>query len=171
MKRSEFLTAIAAVAMGFALSGCAGYRLGSMLPKDIKTVHVPAFVNHTKEPNIEVDTTQKFIQELQRDGSLKLADKVSADAILDVTVTDVELQPLAYTKSEFSQARQYRLWISAKIVMRTAKEDKVIVERSRVRGQAVFDMVGDLTTSKQRAIPTAAQDLGHNIVEAIVEVW
>ena len=54
-------------------NGCAGYQLGSMLPPDIKTVHVPNFTNKTQEPFIVTETTKAVLEELQLDGSLELA--------------------------------------------------------------------------------------------------
>ena len=40
------------------LPACVGYRLGSMLPADIKTVYVDPVINQTDEPLIEVETTR-----------------------------------------------------------------------------------------------------------------
>lgn len=170
MKRR--ILACVALAAGLLLSsGCAGYRLGSMLPPDIKTVHVPTFVNKTREPLIEVQTTQKTIQEFQRDGSLKVAAKDVADAYLEVTILDYETQAVRYNSDRKSTAESYRLWITTQVVMKRTKDNTVIAENPRVRGQTVFDVFGDLTSSKTRALPLAAEDLAHNIVETVVEVW
>ena len=153
------------------LNGCAGYKLGSMLPADIKTVYVPTFINKTREPLIENDTTQKAIQEIQRDGSLKIASKETADSILLVTLTDYSLTPVRYDTQHTTQTKEYRLWLTANIVLKRVKDDKVIVDRPMVRGQAVFEVLGDLTSSKLLALPLAAQDLSRNIIATCVEVW
>ena len=169
MNKRIFLPLLVIVAL--LVNGCAGYQLGSMLPKDIKTVYVPTFLNKTKEPLIENDTTQKAIQEIQRDGSLKVSNKEGADSILEVTLTDYSLTPVRYDTTHTTQTKEYRLWLTANVVLKSAKDGKVIVDRPSVRGQAVFEVFGDLTSSKVQALPNAASDLAHNIVETIVEVW
>ena len=70
------LSAIAIVL--FSLSGCTGYRLGSTLPADIKTIYVPTFVNKCGEPNLEGTATQAVLEELQKDGTLRIANRGKA---------------------------------------------------------------------------------------------
>ncbi len=170
MMKTKILGLAAALA-ALLLNSCAGYKLGSMLPPDIQTVYVPTFINKTKEPLIEIDTTQKAIQEIQRDGSLKVASKESADAILQVTLTDYSLTPVRYDTQHTTQTKEYRLWLTANLVLKRAKDDKVIVDRPMVRGQAVFEVLGDLTSSKLIALPLAAQDLARNVIATCVEEW
>lgn len=165
------ITALCSLLAALLLNGCAGYKLGSMLPADIKTVHVPTFVNKTREPLLEIETTQKAIQEIQRDGSLKIAAKQTADSLLEVTITDYSLQPVRYDQQHATQTKSYRLWITATVVLKSSKDNKIIVDRPGVRGQAVFEVLGDLTSSKLQALPLAASDLAHNIIETVVEVW
>ena len=56
-------------ALTLLLTGCTGYRLGSMLPPEIKTVYVPTFANQTTEPLLEMEATDAVIVEFQQDGS------------------------------------------------------------------------------------------------------
>ena len=156
----------------FLLMGCASYQLGSMLPDDIKTVYVPTFVNKTQEPMIETEATQAAIQEIQKDGSLKVVRAIEdADTILTVTLTDYELTPLKYDRDLDTTADMYRLTLTAQIVLTRRATNKVVSESPSVQGEADFDIAGDFTTSKKRGLPDAAEDLAHNIVETIVEAW
>jgi hypothetical protein len=83
----------AVVATLVMLQGCVGYRLGSTLPKDIRTVYVPTFVNATGEPQVEAETTAAAIREFQKDGTLRIAaDERSADLVLSVTLTQSKVQ-------------------------------------------------------------------------------
>ncbi len=153
------------------LTGCAGYRVGSMLPGDVKTVHVPTFINKTTEPLLELDTTQAVIEEFQRDGSLKVVAESDADAILSVVLTEYRLEPVSFRKDIRTAAQQYRVFIVANMVMRRTSDQSVVVETPRVEGKFVFDVVGDLTSSKLTANPQAARDLGYNMVQRMVEYW
>lgn len=152
-------------------TGCAGYRLGSMLPADVASVYVPSVVNKTAEPLIEIDVTQAIIQNIQQDGSLRVVNAEDADTILTVEITGYELEPVAYRKDVRSAANQYRINLTANMVLRRTSNDSVVAESPRVTGSAVFDVLGDLSSSKLTGNPAAADDLATRIVQRIVEYW
>ncbi len=154
-----------------SLTGCAGYQLGSMLPDDIKTVAVPTFINKTKEPLLEVDCTQAAIEEFQRDGSLKVVSEDQADAVLEVVLIEFTQAPLAYEKTRRTAAQEYRMTIYAGMVLKRKSDGSIISQYPRVRGEAAFELIGDLSSSKLRVLPVAAEDLAHQIVERVVEAW
>lgn len=152
------------------LVGCAGYQLGSMLPPDIDTVHVPTFINGTEEPQLEAVTTRETIRELQRDGSLKLADAATADTVLRVKLTQLYLRALDYDEDRRAEVEEYRLIADATFVLMRQSTGEVIAE-GQASGREEFEVVGDLTSSKDTALPGLARDLAHNIVEKVVEAW
>ena len=152
-------------------TGCAGYRLGSMLPEDIKTVYVPTIVNKSSEPQVEADITQALIQDIQRDGSLRVVNQDQADTVLVVTLRSYTLEPVAYRTDQRTSAREYRIVLNASLLMTRRGTGAVVVEAPNVRGEFVFPVAGDLSSSKLRGLPQAAEDLAHNIVEKVVEVW
>jgi hypothetical protein len=154
------------------LPGCMGYQLGSMLPPDVRTVYVPTFINQTDEPLIETETTRAAMQEIQKDGSLKLARAPeNADAILKVTLLEYNLNALSFDATKKTTANEYRLTMFASVVMTRRSSGQVIAENQKVKGEITFPISGDFSSSKQRALPLASQDLAHNLVEAIVEAW
>lgn len=152
-------------------TGCVGYRVGSMLPDDLQTVHVRTVVNKSSEPLIESDITQALIRDIQLDGSLKVVPADQADAILSVTLNNYSLEPLAYRKDVRAAANQYRINLTASMDLRRQPGNEVVAESPRVTGQAVFDVIGDLSSSKLTQNPAAADDLARNIVEQMVEAW
>ncbi len=169
-KPSPNLLACAALALAL-LPGCVGYRLGSMLPPEIKTVHVPTFINQTAEPQLELDTTRFALQEFQKDGSLKFAPADAADAILQVRLTDYKLTPLQYDTDRPTAALEYRITLYASIVLTRKRDGKVLAENPRCYGEGTFTVVGDLSSSKRIGLPKAAKDLAHDIVQKVTEVW
>jgi len=169
-KSLPLLTTIVALTV-ILFPGCAGYRLGSMLPPDIKTVYVPTFINNTMEPQLELETTRYAMQEFQKDGSLKIGQKETADAILEVRLTQYRLTPVQYNNTRLTAATQYRITLNASILLTRRSDHKVIVEYPRCLGEAYFPVVGDLSSSKLVGLPIAAQDLAHDIVQKVTEVW
>ncbi len=158
--------------MAVSLTGCVGYRLGSMLPKDIVSVYIPTFVNNTDEPLIEIDATRAAIEEFQKDGSMKIARSADdATAILKVTLTRYELTPISYDFTKKTAANEYRLKVYATILMTRKATNQVLVESPSISGETTFPLSGDFTTTKRLNMPQAAQDLAQNIVSAVVEAW
>jgi hypothetical protein len=160
-----------AAALLLAAAGCVVYHLGSMLPDDIRTVYMPTCVNTTSEPLIEVDATRSILAQIQMDGTLRLASQDDADTILEVRLTDFDLDPVGYDSRSSSTVNQYRMRITASFVLRRQSDNSVVAESPSVVGWYDFDFTGDLTSSKAIALRPTADDLGRRIVSAIVQYW
>jgi hypothetical protein len=162
--------ALVLAAAAASCAGCLGYRLGSSLPPGIRSVHVPPFKNDTGEPMLENDTTRAAINELRKDGTLKIADAAGADAVLRVTLTRCALEPLRYEPGSRRTVREYRIALRAAVRLERQSTGEALMERS-VKGEGTFVVEGDLASAKRDALPDAARDLAHNIVECVVEYW
>jgi hypothetical protein len=154
----------------FAAGGCAGYRLGSMPPPGVRSVHVPPFVNRCGEPNAEAPATRAAIQEFQKDGTLWVAPAEQADAILRVTLVEYRLDALRFDPDSGKRAKEYRVTLTAEYVLESARDRKAISSR-RVSGETVFEFSGDLTSARTAVLPRAAQELAHRLVESVVDYW
>ena len=152
------------------LGGCAGYELGSTLPPGVKSLHVPTFINRCGEPLLETETTRATLQEFYKDGTLRTTGPGQADAVLEVTLVGYDLEPLRYEKDKVRKTKEYRLTITADIVFRETKTGKILV-RKQVEGETTFISASGLSASKRKALPQAARDLAHDIVESVVECW
>ena len=162
------LAALAAVPTG---CGLLGYRLGTTLPPDIRSVHVPAFVNATREPQLEAETTRATIAELQRDGTLRIATADEADAVLTVTLTAVTEETLRFRRDRADTGEEFRLRIEGVASLTKRATGERVVADQPVAGRATFEFVGDMAASRQAALPDAARDLARSIVSALVEHW
>jgi len=154
----------------FCLAGCAGYRLGSTLPPDVKTIHVPLFENKSREPLIENQATAAVIAELQKDGTLKVVNAEKADVVLVCTLTSISLNPLRYERSDPAKANEYRLTLNAAYILRRTRNGEVLSEGTAI-GEGTFPFAGNLSSAKQTAMPQTTQDLAKRIVERIIEAW
>jgi hypothetical protein len=153
------------------LPGCVGYRLGSTLPPDVKSIYVHLFINKCNEPLLEIDTTNATIAEFQNDGTLRIVPKGNADVLLETTLTAMTLTPLSYDQTtDKSTPNQYRMTLHVSFVLRRAKTREIMNEAS-VIGESTFVFLGNLNSAKRSAIPSASQDLAKRIVEKVVETW
>ncbi|MDD5482147.1 MAG: LptE family protein [Kiritimatiellae bacterium] len=170
MKNIKPLGALLVLLSALFLDGCAGYRLGSTLPPDIKTVYVPLFANRSREPLIENDATAALIAELQKDGTLKVVNLENADVVLECILTSVSLNPLRYDRADVARPNEYRLTLAATFVLKRVDDEEILCEAS-VIGEATFPFIGNLVSAKQSAMPKASEDLAKRIVEKAVEAW
>lgn len=174
MTQIRWRTLMAGVVLAGAVAGlvgCAGYKLGSTLPPDLKTIFVPTFVNKTSEPQLEFTTTQAALREFQLDGSLKVTTRENADSTIEVTLTKYALAPIRYNRDQATQVQEYRLTLTASVVFKRLPSGKVVMASDEVTGEATFTLSGDIASAKRTALPEAAKDLGHNIVKSVVESW
>ena len=161
------------LALGLLLlvaSGC-GYRVGTLLPPSVQTIHVPLFTNATDEPRLEVEVTNAVIQRIQEDGTLRIADPDVADIVVEGKIISFRRDPLRYERDNPAATEEYRLRIAVQMTVRDRRSDTVISSHSWVEGDADFEVAGDLKTAERRVVPLAAEDLAHDVVERIVEGW
>lgn len=152
-------------------SGCVGYRLGSSLPSDIKSIYIPLFSNKSNEPLIENEATARAIAQFQQDGTLKIARTEDADIILACTLNSVTMEPLRYNRTgDRVKPNEYRLTLHCTYILKRAASRKVMSEGD-VIGEATFVYAGSLNTAKRDTVPLAAEDLARRLVEKVVEVW
>ncbi len=161
---------IVCVAVVTVAGGCLGYRVGTTLPEDLRVIHLTPFVNRTGEPAIEVAATAAAADEFRRDGTVRMADAGSADALVQVTLAVHRLYPLRYRRDRSKTAREYRMELVADIQMTRVRTGDVLLKK-RVVGDATFLVEGDLVSAKRGALPNATRDLAREMVESVVDYW
>lgn len=162
-------------------SGC-GYTTKTVLPENIKTIHVDIFKNSidiTKEvsakdkyevyrPNLEVDVRDALVNRIFLDGHLKLASKESADGILEGEITQYRKDPLRYQNEV---VEEYRISIVCDVTLISAKDNKPLFSEENITGDTTFFTTGSLQKTESTALNDALADLSRRIVNKIVEDW
>lgn len=153
------------------LTGCMGYRMGGSQPVNIDSVHVAPIVNKTLEPAIELQVTRALRERIQFDGRLKLQNtEEKADAVIEVTLTQYNLRPIAFRDDLKTTPDQYRIRIKATAVLIDSNSGEVL-SKSNTYGEARFFFESDLTTSKRIALPVAAEELARFMADDLIEQW
>lgn len=174
MKRNRrFTPALLTGLFGLVLLtiSCTGYHLGNTLPPGLSAITIPVFINETKEPGLETRVTAATIQEFQKDGSLRVVQKEQANCILEVRIRKSELEPLRYRRDQAITANEYRLTITADVVLRKLPGNEVLVNSPGIIGFTSFTALADLPSARRAALPKASADLGQRIVKCVVEYW
>lgn len=169
--RFRFVNLMAFAGAFLLLTGCAGYQLGTNLPPGVSSISIPVFINDAREPGLETIATSATIQEFQKDGSLKVLPREQANSLLEVTLTEYELTPLRYRRDQAITAKEYRLTLTADVVLRKLPSREIIAESKGVIGFTDFQALTDLPSARRMALPKAAANLGQRIVKCVVEYW
>ncbi|MDZ4200086.1 MAG: LPS assembly lipoprotein LptE [Kiritimatiellia bacterium] len=168
--RSGWIRGLCFFSLAFSLAGCAGYRVGSLLPAEIQSVHVLPVDNQTGEPLLEAEVARLLLAQIQFDGSLRVADAGSADALLRVQLRSFRSDAIGYRVEQDATPDEYRVRLEAVYVLSNRETGAVIVQ-SRSVGESTFQGSGNLTGARTDAIPAVSRDLARRIVSQLVEAW
>jgi hypothetical protein len=167
-KRLYLLNSLAAALL---LTGCMGYKLGGAKPAGINSVTMAPVINATGEPAIELQITRAMRQQIQFDGRLELVnERKNADSIMEITLTDYHLEPIAYRSELRTTPELYRMRINGIAELRNVATGEII-STSETYGEATFEFEADLTTAKRDALPRAAQEIATYMLDDLIDQW
>ncbi len=153
------------------LTGCLGYQLGGGRPAGIETVALAPVLNQTTEPAVELQITHALRERIQFDGRLKLVDMAdSPDGLIEVTLTNYDLAPIAYGDQDRTTPAIYRLRITGRAALKRADTGST-VSSSNSYGESTLPYKSDLTTAKRDALPAAAGEFAKYMVDDLIEQW
>jgi outer membrane lipopolysaccharide assembly protein LptE/RlpB len=162
--------------MLFLLLTSCGYRftsVGGVVPEDARTIAIPAFINDTTEPYVDVEVTKAVVREFLTDGRLKVVDAEIADLVLKGTVTKFEMTPSAYTTANYVQS--YTVSLGVNVTVEDVKTHKRIWQENGVG--SVFNAgygvsLGDITATKiakETALKNASRDVASTLRSRLLE--
>jgi len=175
-KSSKKIAKIAIVILlATAISSC-GYRftpVGGIVPEDAKTIAIPAFINGTGEPYVDVEVTKAVVDEFLADGRLKVVGVETADLVLRGTVTKFTMIPSAYTIDNYIQS--YTVSIGVNVTVEDVKTHKPIWRETGVG--SVFNAgygvsSGDITATKiakETALKNASRDVASTLRSRLLD--
>ena len=156
---------VAAVLLCF--SGC-GYQVGALkIGGENQTIAIPTFANKTGLPDIETRATNAIIEKMQIDGTYKVVkDPSQADLLLIGELISYSRDALSFSRSDVTN--EYRGTLSAKLILKDVKTDKILWQAPRVEGQALFHRAGDQAENERNSYPQLTSDLAKYVVEKVI---
>jgi hypothetical protein len=155
----------------FAVSGCAGYKLGPTngMPAGSRSVQVNIFQNKVlEEPRLSEAVTSALRKQLQQDGTFKLDTHNQGDVIVNGTIVRYHRAGLSFQPRDIITPRDYLVTILAQVHARDQTTGKVLLNR-RVGGHTTVRIGSDLGTSERQSIPLLADDLARNITALLAD--
>lgn len=161
-------TFIASLLCATALSAAGCYSFtGSSVPPHLKTIAIPLFGDQSgfAEPAMKERLTQKLIDLFVGDNSLQIADKGTADSMLEGTITGVTDAPSVIQPGEIVSTR--RVTMTVHVTFQDLKLRKKVWEKD-------FSDYGDYapgTEQRSSAVDQAIQKISENILIETVSGW
>jgi outer membrane lipopolysaccharide assembly protein LptE/RlpB len=168
LKASAVLSLVALASCGYRLSGT-----GSLVPQGARSIAVPAFINNTNEPYVDVEITKAVANEFIADGRLQVMDVTVAELALRGKVTTYEVAALSYSPA--SVVQQYRVRLVVEARLEDLRNGKTLWQERGIESVFIADYavaVGDIRTTKiakDAAILRASQDLAWTLRSRVLE--
>jgi hypothetical protein len=159
--------------LALLLNGCAGYHLGPATPAYLRQIHsiaVPTFKNMTLVPRIEVLVTGTVIKQFQQDGTFRIANEDSADAILKGEIIGVGRSPARSVRGNVLATTEFNLSLRVRYTL-VGRDGKTIAGPLDAAGMTSFFVGADVNTDERQALPLAAEEMAGRLVSQLSEGW
>jgi len=189
LRRTVTNALLMALLVGGLQSGC-GYSTESSLDPKYQTIFVEAFMDQSKEYDLQAPLTDAVIRKFITDTRLQVVPKDQADLLLQGMITNYRLEGL--TLDENDETTQYLAVVTAAVRLTDQNSGEVIWEDATMAGETTYypraaglsadRMRGNAetflnavrsfnTAEENRAASEALEQLASDIFYRTVEPW
>jgi hypothetical protein len=153
----------------FLLAACGYYSTSGKTAGDIKRIAIPYLENETAEPDVEIEITQRIIDGLVNDNTLKVTSEEDADAVLEGSI--IEYSNVPFTFSNELQADQYRLLVGLRVSLLNKKKNTYIWQDKSIRKHANYYLETTTEQTYEKALEDIYRDIVEEILGSTVQEW
>ncbi|MCR4439760.1 MAG: LptE family protein [bacterium] len=150
------------------LCSCGYYSFSPGSASHIKTVAIPVFDDRTAEFGIREQLTEALVQEFTRDNTLRIAERHSADSVLEGVIVSVDDRAGPYDKQEMVQ--ELKVYITVDVRYFDLKKSQE-VWKDRLTQWGAYDPKAGGTSARQEGINEAIRRLVTEILNRTVSGW
>ncbi len=150
--------------------GCGYYSTTSRTAKGIKSIAVPFFENRTPEPNLEISVTERIIDNLLADNTLRVVDESQADALLEGTIVTFQNIPFSFNRE--LNAEEYHVTITVEATLFSRALNEPIWDKQIIKGDGSYfldETVNGITF--EDALEEAVKEITERILNLTVQDW
>ena len=151
------------------ISGCSYSFTGASVPEHLKTISIPVADDRSGagEPGLRELFTNQLTQKFIDDNTLRVSDRVNANASLDCTISSFSDAPAVVSGGDNVTSR--RVTIGVQVIYKDLVKRKTIYEQN-------FSNYGDYIgtggiTEKNAAVSVAVDKITEDILLATVSGW
>ncbi|MGH8019656.1 MAG: LPS assembly lipoprotein LptE [Opitutaceae bacterium] len=160
-----------ATCVALMLGGCIGYRFGRSSELPFRSIYVAPPVNASLAPQTAPLLGSVIRRELDRSGEVRISRDEDADAVLEITLMDLQREISADRAEDTGLARKWRVTLSAECTLRDPDTGKVFFEKRVV---PAFDEIyadSGQTAAEYQNMPVLMTRLGKAITQEILSTW
>jgi hypothetical protein len=157
----------------FSLAGC-GYKMGSIMHPQVKSIAVAPITNDTLEPFASAYMRGALCEKFQFDNSLKLKQLETADCILYGKIIEVKTTATMEDSVDNQQtyrAAEWRVAVIFEFVVMVPGRKKPLISKRRVSGSAKYQVAADQAVTRRRGVQQACRDAAEQAVVYTTEAW
>jgi hypothetical protein len=166
----RFLVVCSCLSMFMQLCGCSYSFKGGSVPPHLKTVAIPIVEDQSGygDPSLRDLLTQKLVERFTNDNTLQLAERKSADSMLEGAVIDVKDAPEVLQGSG-EQVTVRKITVTVRMTFQDLKLRKKIWEKS-FSNWGNYPSGGGLT-QRNEGVQLAIEKLTEDILNETVAGW
>jgi outer membrane lipopolysaccharide assembly protein LptE/RlpB len=147
-----------------------GYSTSGRTAKDIKSIAVPFFNNLTTEPDLEINVTERIINNLVEDNTLKVVEEENADAVLEGDIVEFTNTPFSFNVD--LNADEYRVVLVVKVTLHNRTLNEPIWQDQRITGDAAYFLdAAEAGLTYEDALEESIEEITEQILNLTVQDW
>ena len=175
---SRVFSIIAVGGLALLLSGCAGYRQGTLSHPDLKSVAIGEIRNASQTPHLETYLRQHLAERFSADGTLRLVSLEDADCVVVAEVASYDIAGIAERRVASSEEEQrinrttsFRSDVRVNWRLDIPDAKQPLLKPRKTVGRGTFPERLDPTQAQQAGLKQATYDAARQIVSAVTEGW
>ncbi len=158
----------------FLSASSCGYRAGSLMHPQIKTVAIADVKNDTTEVLVATVLRKLLAERFQFDNSLKVVSLEEADCIVYCRVTGIQNLGVtwdSYDNDQTFRPSEFRLTVSVEYSVQIPGQAVPLVALNRTSGSATYQFLADPAIGREGGLQQACLKIANNIVSSTTEAW
>ncbi len=158
----SILNLLFVVLIAINFNACCAYSFtGASVPEHLKTIAIPIADDRSGsgEPGLRESLTQKLIQKFIDDNTLQVAERTTANALIECTIVSLNDAPAIVSAGENITSR--RITLGVKVLYRDLVKRKTIFEKtfSNYSDYPSSDVIQGRKTAIEAAIDKISEDI------------
>lgn len=169
-KRNSFCFVVKFVIFAIILYGCRYSFTGASVPPHLKTIAIPVFDDQSGygRATLREELTNKIVERFIRDNTLKIADKSTANSLLEGVIVSVQDNPVVVGTGE--RVMKSRITVTVRVSFYDMVKRTKVWERT-FSNWGEYELEGNVQLNLQRGIQQAIEKLSEDILLATVANW
>ena len=149
-----------------------GYRMGSMMHPQIKSIAIAPVKNSSREVLASVVMRKLLAERFMFDGSLKLTTMDKADCIVYCQINSVSQKAVAWDEDdEEDRPSEFNLTVNGEFTVLLPGKTVPLVKKRSVSGSCTYQFLTDPAVGKESGLTQACLQMANMIVQYTTEAW